>query len=319
MISDKLFDEILLKPARAGANVLHIVSGYATAAMASNHLAQLTAINNNISVNLIIGMTPLDGLSITNHKGFIELSKNFGIERFSCSYLIGKPPAHSKVYSWFKNDKPFQGYLGSANYTQKAFSIYQRELMEITDPVAGREYFNLISPQTIYCDNLEADSSILIYSTKDKEPISATGKPATELSQTQDSQNVLISLLGNQGNLPTRSGLNWGQRPEAKREPNQAYIRVPANIAKSNFFPDRAIQFTILTDDDKILICAVAQDGDKAIHSTLNNSQIGEYFRRRLGVANGKLITRDDLAKYGRTDLSFYKIDDETYFMDFSV
>lgn len=67
------------------------------------------------------------------------------------------------------------------------------------------------------------------------------------------------------------------------------------------------------------MICVRAQDGGKGLHTTLNNSLLGEYFRYRLGVKNGEFVTREHLLKYGRTDVDFYKIDDENYYMDFSV
>ncbi|MCF6301014.1 MAG: restriction endonuclease, partial [Proteobacteria bacterium] len=65
-------------------------------------------------------------------------------------------------------------------------------------------------------------------------------------------------------------------------------------------------------------ICTRAQENGKAIQTPHNNSLIGEYFSFRLGVANGNLVTMGDLSKYGRTDVVFYKIDEENYFMDFS-
>jgi hypothetical protein len=37
-----------------------------------------------------------------------------------------------------------------------------------------------------------------------------------------------------------------------------------------------------------------------------------------LGLANGAFVTRNDLERYGRTDVIFYKVGDE-YYMDFHV
>ena len=135
-------------------------------------------------------------------------------------------------------------------------------------------------------------------------------------------ETVRVSLLDfrNGTTLPSRSGLNWGQRPEEHREPNQAYIHLPSPVYKTSFFPPKTVTFTVLTDDSKTLICTRAQEKyGKAIHTPQNNSLIGEYFRNRLGVANGAPITIEDLHRYGRTDVDFYKIDEETYYMDFSV
>ena len=73
------------------------------------------------------------------------------------------------------------------------------------------------------------------------------------------------------------------------------------------------------TDDGQVIICARRQDHGKALHSTENNSIIGEYFRHRLGVPLGREVTKVDLEKYGRTDVVFCKIDDDNYYMDFSA
>ena len=90
-------------------------------------------------------------------------------------------------------------------------------------------------------------------------------------------------------------------------------------IYKTDFFPPIGQHFTVYTDDGKILICSRAQERGKAIHTPHNNSLIGEYFRMRLGVPNGYPITIKHLQAYGRSDVDFYKIDEETYYMDFHV
>lgn len=110
-----------------------------------------------------------------------------------------------------------------------------------------------------------------------------------------------------------------GQRPVEGREPNQAYIKLPSSVYKTDFFPPVAVHFTVLTDDNKVLICTRAQQNGKAIHTPHNNSLIGEYFRHRLGIPSGDPVTKENLLDYDKTDIDFYKIDDETYFMDFSV
>jgi hypothetical protein len=75
----------------------------------------------------------------------------------------------------------------------------------------------------------------------------------------------------------------------------------------------------VLTDDKHQLILRIEQQNQKAITTPLSNAQLGEYFRNRLGLANGACVTRADLDRYGRTDVTFIKIDDEHYYMDFSV
>ena len=61
------------------------------------------------------------------------------------------------------------------------------------------------------------------------------------------------------------------------------------------------------------------QQNDKAITTPASNAQLGEYFRKRLKLNNGAYVHAEDLIAYGRTDVTFYKIDDEQFYMDFSV
>ena len=318
MIRDELFDEVLLAPTNEGANKLYIVSGYATAAMAFHHLDFLAKEKKNIKIALLIGMCPIDGLSLSNHRAFRQLVELDYPDNFECSYVIKPPAVHSKIYAWYKNEEPLYGYAGSANYTQTAFLKTQREVITRCNADAAFIYYNDLLRDTIYCTHPDADSFVQIYNDKfypKKHPLQKIKiKEEEKVVFDEDVTGlpfVTVSLLDRSGNLPQRSGLNWGQRPDDHREPNQAYIRLTADIYKTNFFPTRTVHFTLLTDDSKVLICTRAQDNGKAIHTPHNNSLIGEYFRNRLGVPNGVPLTTEDLIKYGRIDITFYKIDDE--------
>jgi hypothetical protein len=162
MISNNLFDEILLEPARKGYDRLVIVSGYATAAMAFRHLRELKEINPNVRVDLIVGMCAQDGLSKSNHRGFQKLMDEDFNETFTCSYIPNCPPVHSKTYVWLKDDKPMEAYVGSANYTQTAFSS-QRELMAKTPPTDAYAYVESFDDETIYANHQDAESLVTIY------------------------------------------------------------------------------------------------------------------------------------------------------------
>jgi hypothetical protein len=325
MITSALFDEILVRPVQEGADKLLVISGYATSAMAFNHIQTICGRELDIRVELIVGMCSIDGISESNHKGFQELMLNHYPNRFSCGYLTEPPPVHSKVYTWLRNDQPVACFTGSANYTQTAFGKRQGEAMTASDPVKGLEYFNSLIPHSLYCTHADTDNLVQIYNAsyharlqRERKVLEDATTDVDQLPGYTGLQSVRISLLDRYGNLPDRSGLNWGQRPEYHREPNQAYIKVPAEIGRSRFFPVGGIQFTILTDDQKVLVCTRAQQNDKAIECPHNNSLVGEYFRNRLGVPNGALVTLDHLHKYGRADVEFYKIDDETYYMNYA-
>lgn len=322
MISEELFDKILLEPALQGAEKLCIVSGFASAAMVSRHFEILNHYKKPINIELIVGMCPYEGISLSNHLGFLQMVEDRFKKRFVCSYVFNGPPVHSKLYIWLKNEEPFYGFTGSANYTQPAFIGFQKEVMAVCDHKLGYRYFESLSSDTIYCNHIQVEDSIRIYNDKYYAQVKRDEKVGGGMHYQGDLdafQKITVSFLDKNGDLPQRSGLNWGQRHEENREPNQAYIRLPARIYKTDFFPNRTIHFTIITDDNKVLICTRAQDNGKAIHTPHNNSLLGEYFRNRLSLASGIPVSKDDLLRYGRTDVDIYKIDEETYFLDFSV
>lgn len=314
MLTRNLFDLVLVQPAREGCDRLRIVSGYASAAMASRHLEALSKDPGlaNVGIELIVGMTPSAGIDVSNHKGFQDLSRRF-VGRFACSYLMENPPVHAKVYTWCKGVQPVRAFVGSANYTQAAFTS-QREAMDECDPKLALEYYESLIPETIFCTHHEVENIVRVHMEYEQQP--PRGEEEAGSAQ-PGGESVTLSLLAGNGRIHARGGLNWGQRPG--REPNQAYIPIPMDIARSGFFPPVGVHFTVLTDDGSLLICTRAQQGGKAIETPLNNSDLGRYFRRRLGVAPGAFVTEQDLKRYGRTDVTFYKLDDETYYMDFSV
>lgn len=126
----------------------------------------------------------------------------------------------------------------------------------------------------------------------------------------------LTTGSGDRERVPHASGLNWGQRPG--REPNQAYLPVSVDIQREQFFPDVGITFVLKTDDGHEFICKRAQQNGKAIHSE-NNSDLGRYFRQRLGVTPGGLVSMGHLLKFGRTSVDIYKICEREFLMDFSL
>jgi hypothetical protein len=116
--------------------------------------------------------------------------------------------------------------------------------------------------------------------------------------------------------VPQSAQLNWGQR--IGREQNQAYLPVPAYIQRSMFFPDIGQMFELECDDGELFQCVRAQTNGKAIHTPSNNSLLGVYFRRRLGVELGYSVNIEHLRKYGRSSVDIYKLAHGRYYMDFS-
>jgi len=323
MIYTNLYEEVLIKPCQEGANALKIISGYASSTMVSEHLEDLYEKKLTAQINLFVGMCPKDGLSMSDHNGFqsiVNSNAEAFEKRFMCSYVHKTPAIHSKLYVWYKNDGIYKAFIGSANYTRNAF-YYQRELLKEIDNTNIENYFQLIEKDSIFCNLPEAEELVCVHNDGNyyrkhirEEKLIEPSKNITNI------ENITVSLLSKRtGEVQNRGGLNWGQREG--REPNQAYIQLPPDVYNSDFFPKAPQQFTVVTDDSKSFICRRAEKDEQGqtIHTPLNNSLLGEYFRNRLGLPNGSFVTRQNLEDYGRTDVVFYKFSDEEYYMDFSV
>lgn len=313
---NNLEEKILIQPALDGANELRIISAYASPSMASWHMEKLKELQlDNVNIKLIVGMCPYDGLSLVAHKGFQKLHQEIDAQvdapQFTCQYIYKSPPAHSKMYLWYKNGKPVCAFTGSANYTLKGFSKECEELMLECSIDEAVFYFHSMESKSIYCIDEEVENYIRIYR---DQPIA---NYEIMNADNPKEQSITLSFLSKTGEVAKSSGLNWGQREG--RNPNQAYIPFPSKYSKGDFLPLNKRHFTVVTDDGMSMILRVEQDNNKAITTPGNNAELGQYFRDRLGLDSGALIKREDLIRYGRTDVTFIKLDDEHYIMDFSV
>lgn len=324
MIHQNFYDQVLLQPCREGADDLKIISGYATSAMAFHHLEEIKKNNFDLNVSLLVGMCPTDGISLSNHKGFQNILGSEYSNRFSCSYIYNTPSVHSKIYIWSRKGSLFKSFIGSANYTQNAFSKRQREVLAEINDADVLNYYSDLEKDSIYCNHQDTEEFIKIYNDKNyyrrtvlSESLQSDSSNALNKSAVE---NVTISLLSSRnGEVQNTGGLNWGHRDNRNR--NEAYIQLTPDVYRSDFFPTRGQHFTVVTDDSKLFICTRAQKTEEgsAIETPHNNSLLGEYFRNRLGLENGAFISRIELEQYGRTDVTFYKFDDENYYMDFEV
>lgn len=298
-----LFRGVLLDPStKPGIDRLLIVSGFATAGMADRHMAHLQKMDKTISIELIVGMARQSGIERAQHYAFRKLTKEcpYGMD-FSCRYVGLGNPVHAKTYCWIKRGEPCVAFVGSANYTLTAFGREQIESVVEADQQSVMDFYHKMRRNTVDCNDEDIEQKIALTETRKTE---------------DDGESITLSLLDKRtGETPARSGINWGQRPG--RDPNQAYINIPADIGRSGFFPERHEQFTVLTDDGDSFIMVRAQDKGKGIETTQNNSLLGRYLRARIGVGSGEYVMRQHLIEYGRTNVTFRKIDEETYVMDF--
>lgn len=322
MITDNIAQTALFDPLISSVNELYIVSAYATPTMLSWYIKNLYhKTQAPIKVYLLIGMIPFDGISASVHEGFVQIIRSDlpqEISKLECSYIYDEPSVHSNVYIWAKDSVPLKAFTGSANFIQSSFVGHHRqEILCECNPSEAMQYYLSLVDRSIYAHHSEIEEYILIHPTHpvlDRENALVEGY---NILAQDGLEMVTLSLVTRSGDPGKRSGLNWGQRPN--RNPNEAYIPLPTKIAKSGFFPLEKRHFVAITDDRHQLILRIEQQNDKAITTPARNSDLGEYFRNRLGLANGEFVTREALERYGRKDVIFVKLDEETYYMDFSV
>ena len=133
----------------------------------------------------------------------------------------------------------------------------------------------------------------------------------TDQSKNNGLKSVKVPLTTKKGVVQNSAGLNWSHRTKEgySRNLNEAYIQLRPKIYKSSFFPTRGKHFTVQTDDNKHFVCTRAQKNKlgTAIETPHNNSLLGEYFRNRLGLANGEFVKKEHLKNAEEQTLTFLK------------
>lgn len=310
-----LLDKVFSKQYQdLGLRKLKILTGYAS----STFLAHILEKYNEIEVDLIIGMARKDGINEWDHENYKQLM--YENPKLNVRYYTGLPGIHAKVYHWHDDflQEPVT-FVGSANFSWNGFRD-QIEVMVESSPFNIEEIFNIAN--TTRCTDANVDKKVNFNFLSHQKVFNSVTH--YDLSESYTTRRMIIKefvdlpLSINEDSIQEVAVLNWGQRQG--RDANEAYLKVPTLINRDNpdFFPPRAHEFSLITDDRERFICTMAQADRKAIHTPRDNTIFGIYFRKRLGVPLGQRVDVQDLQNYGRHMVRIYKINPETYFMDFS-
>ena len=329
LLIDNLYKDALLSPFKnENVSDLTVVTGYSDPQMVSRHFRDLD--EDRFKLKLFVGMHD------TNHRKhhlYRRLMTDKYSGRFECYYATRTEKVHSKVYQWGNSEKNDICFIGSANYSQNGLiNIVQKELLYRLPPEVNETINNYVGPiinGAVLCTEPAADELIGSRGKPpDPEPAQGFGELPTlrngksiQLPPRNGLPGVRISQLESRTvtTLGEISALNWGQREERANK-DEAYIRVPTDAHRMDFFPPKGHTFIIrdIDDEDEIFIAVrVSGEYGKGINSTEDNSLIGKYFKKKLGVPFGKPITLQDLEKYGKTYVDFYKVDEEDFLIEF--
>ncbi len=272
---------------------------------------------------VIYGMYGSEGIKRPLHNSLINLQNT--IENVNIFYSnLG---VHSKCYVWRHRGQIVHALVGSANFSTNGLTTPYREILAETtrdtfNPL--NEYITRVINNSISC--LEADVTEII-----------------DVPSTVDT-TCLLTLLANTGEVQNAAGLNWGQNPNNHTRPNDAYIKIRKQdvIAYPHLFLPKQLYpqhfdgrgkaqrhndaIEIIWDD------GVSMEGlfmgsqtinevlyPKQVTSFPSGSELGVYFRNRLGVPLDQPVRKFHLDLYGRTDVGVSLINEGVYKFDFSV
>lgn len=240
--------------------------------------------------------------------------------------------SHSKCYVWLKNGVPIRALVGSANFSSNGLNNDYREvLFEVDERQASvvNGYIDIIAHSARACTDI--DPATTFVETKAQ-------AVARALEENYESGVAKLSLLTNKGEMPPKSGLNWGMSEDSNVRPNDAYIAIrKANIRLHTdvFSPRHELPpgessrgnltevVELLWDDGTVMQArfegtqSIAELGDqkypKQLASFPNKDILGKYLRKRLGVAEGQPVTKSDLLHYGSTEVQLRLIEEGVY------
>lgn len=321
---ENLFERVLLDPAARGGVELFAISGYASPAMIVRHFDGLSGLGRPIAIDLQVGMSGKDGVPRSAVAGYRTVNRQVVHGRIRCRFNTGAP-IHANMYVWCTEQGPSQAFMGSGNYTQSGFniageSLWQEEVFVEIDPVSAFDYVVEVSGNSVLIE--DPDFEKLVVLTDELVPGEETSggleirgmDPASRTSYLLP----IVQTTKSPGEVHNPgAGLNWGQR--GNRNPDEAYIPVPSRVRDAGFFPERGVKFQVVTDDGDSFVATVAQQGQKALETPEDNSLFGSYFRRRLGLRPGQVITTKNLDDFGSNAVRLVKISDDLYQMVFEA
>lgn len=298
--------------------------------------------------NIYIGMYGRNVDAIL-HKTLIKYANESKIEIHYTSIMI-----HSKCYIWSKNTNIVKTLIGSANFsTNGLYTDFKETLSDVlkSDFEDTQHYLRIIKDNSINIKEFDLPNKTVI-SNQVINGMSKSGDIHLSLLASRNGTRNILNISTYKDNVPTSSGINWGFS-NGLPKPNDAYFPISQKIIKDNpgMFQAKGkenIPVDVIWDDGttmKMLFEGTQPingvDYPKQLASFNDKSLLGKYLRKRIGKKinqdlilpdinkerfkreaikyTDKLVTREHLESYGRLEVVIKKIQENTYYLDFST
>lgn len=328
MFSSNLEDIVFNRHITYHAEELLIITGY----IGPDPFSKLKTLPLNCQV--IYGMYGADCIGEKLHNSLNTINSSMT----NTELFYSQAAVHAKCYLWKKNGKIIDALIGSANFSRNGLATPDREVLVEADPsVFGHLeiYFDKILENSIPCNS----TSVKFKSKPKPSPITGLITDC-ELSFLVKKKGIWI--------VPAKSGINWGANSKkvggtSNTSIGDAEIRIRSKHVKHfpDLFPPKLEtpknntgnlqrqndEIELIWDDGTIMRGLLEQNLEnkgslkypKAICSSNKKSELGLYLRKRIGVSPTHVITKADLDRYGRTDVTVSLQAEGVYYMDFSV
>ena len=313
MITDDFFDRILIAPIYdLGVDRLCIVCGDASSAFSRYHVERLADLERTVTIELIVGMTPVKGLSIDEHENFkfLAKSKEYPNVTFKCRYVKSDtPPVHSNVYVWLKNRQPTAGFIGSANYTFASFLDGQKEVMDEAQSGELIKMYRDLGSKSISCSAGKIEDKVKFFDSPFlPERVANANKPRGQFHS--------VPLLLTENDAAPKSG-TASMQVGLHQLSGEAEFYLPEALGRTDFFPSNGKRFVLIADDGWENTMSIHEyNGRKSLNVATNKRLFTHYLKARLGLQPYEIVDYEHLLEYGRSKIEFTKADGY-YYLDF--
>lgn len=333
MDNNSLFNEVIVSNGFLAIE-LNVITGYGS----PSFLRKVVEVFPDLSINLFIGMSN-EGISYEDHNQYRIIEEQTKIKIYYQRNDV-LPPTHIKLLQFIYRNDEERIFIGSANFSENGF-LRNREIMVKTSEIDTSLLFSWQKEHSVSCHSNEVEDLVNLYASEEDfhkdspaiieeihEPIEGISSFENKIKSFKINKNKYDFMnqiyLWNQYEkietplvLPRKNDANFDVTGiNAWIKGNKPYIKEGVVYRFRYFFPTDQV-FKIFTDDGYCFEAKLNGRFGKELHFI--NVDIADYFINRLGKVSRNIVTNCDLQKYGRTKIVFYKINEETFILDFSL